>query len=285
MSSIPGPPHRSRPAPAAHGSPPSSSSLVVLGLLIGALFVPCVGQSRLQAQDADVDPLQAEPELQPAWRTELELGFNGASGNSSFVVLRTGFSLTHLRTEIAEFELSGLYRYGKSEELVVARDWRTSIKVDLLPQDVWSPFLFATASADAVRRLDLRSEGGAGAKYTFWRGEPGSASVSLATLYSYENFSQEPALPPLPAQHSVRWSLRTRGETNIGRAGIRQTVFYQPLWDQSSDFLLEATTSLATQLVGDLTLAVEHEFFHDALPPPDVQRSDHKVSVVFRYAF
>jgi hypothetical protein len=46
-----------------------------------------------------------------------------------------------------------------------------------------------------------------------------------------------------------------------------------------------ATTSVSTSLLGDLTLAVEHEYLHDATPPPDIEHGDHRMSVVFRYVF
>lgn len=242
------------------------------------------GEATGEGPEVDA-PARAQEPPPPAWRTQLELGFNGARGNSSFLVLRTGFSVTHLRTDVAEMDVSGLYRYGKSDGSLIARDWRAGVKLDLHPQGDWTPFVFATASGDAVRRLDLRSEGGAGAKHTFWRGETGKASLSLASLYSYENFGQEAGLSAIEPRRSARWSLRAKGEKRIGQTELQQTSFYQPVWNQAGNFLVEVTSSLSTRLVGDLNLALEHEFLHDAEPPPDVERSDHKLSVMFRYVF
>jgi len=239
-----------------------------------------------QAPDADGPvgaPVQTAPT--PAWRTQLELGFNGAAGNSSFVILRTGFGVTHLRTDVAELEFSGLFRYGENDEVVIARDWRSSLKLDLSPTGKWSPFLFVSASGDAIRRLDLRSEGGAGAKYTVWTGDTGNASISLASLYSFESYKQDPGLTVLPTQRAARWSLRTKGERRLGGTTFKNTSFYQPVWDQADDFTLELTTSATTRLVGNVNLAVEHEYLHDASPPPDIERNDHKLSVVLRIAF
>jgi hypothetical protein len=231
-------------------------------------------------------PLRAQDAPSPAWRTQLELGFNGARGNSSFAVLRTGFMVTHLRTDAAEVEAAGLFRYGESEGETIASDWKASIKVDLTPTGAWSPFVFATAAGDEVRRIDLRSEGGAGAKYTFWNDEGGEASLSLASLYSYEDYEQEPELASLPAEHSARWSLRARGRKRFGEGSeFQHTTFYQPVWNRAGDFVATAATTVSTSLLGDLTLAVEHEYVHDATPPPDIERDDHRMSVVFRYVF
>src|SRR5688572_21534889 len=151
--------------------------------LLALLFSSPVHLRAQEASAASPAPApQARP--QPAWRTQVELGFNGSRGNSSFAVLRTGFSVTHLRTRTAEVELSGLFNYGESEGRLIARNWKGVIKVDLVPEDRWSPFLFATTASDALRRLDLRSEGGLGLKRTFWSSERGEASLSVASLYS-----------------------------------------------------------------------------------------------------
>jgi hypothetical protein len=231
------------------------------------------------------NPLDAQTSPPPAWRTQLELGFNGARGNTSFVVLRSGVSVTHLRTDVAEIEASGLYRYGKSDGELIARDWRGSLKLDVVPNQRLSPFAFATASGDALRRLAIRSEGGAGAKYTYWRSERGAASISGAALYSVESYDRAMDSSRPASQRSAKWSVRSKGETTVGRARIAQTTFYQPVWDSGADYTLEATTSLSAQLVGRLDLVLVHEYLYDATPPADVLRTDQKVSVVFRYEF
>jgi hypothetical protein len=230
-------------------------------------------------------PLSAQAPPEEAWRTQLEIGFNGARGNSSFSVFRTGFTVTHLRTQAAEVELSGLVNHGKSGDELIARNWRASVKVDLLPQESVSPFVFASSSGDELRRLDLRSEGGAGAKYTFWRTEAGSASVSFASLYSYEAFEQEPGLPALPADRTVRWSLRAKAQRRLGGSEIAHTIFYQPVWNRGRDYLLDAVTALSTTIVGAFTLSIEHEYLRDATPPPDVRRDDQRLAVVLKYVF
>jgi hypothetical protein len=256
--------------------------------LFALVALVCSAPVQLRAQEASAAPVAPTPQEtppQPAWRTQVELGFNGSTGNSSFAVLRTGFTVTHLRTRTAEVEVSGLFNYGESEDRLIARNWRTTVKVDLVPEDRWSPFLFATTSSDALRRLDLRSEGGVGLKRTFWSGEGGEASLSVASLYSYEDFDQIQGAEPLSPQRSARWSFRARGERRIGGSQIKHTTFYQPLWDHSGDYLVNAVTTLTATLVGALALSVEHEYLHDSLPPPDVLRDEQKLSVVFRYTF
>ena len=94
-----------------------------------------------------------------AWRSQLELGFNGSSGNSSFGILRTGESLSRIQTEVYELEVSALLRYGKSEGRVIAEDFRSTLKLDWKPDADFSPFTYVTVGRDRIRKLDSKSNG------------------------------------------------------------------------------------------------------------------------------
>jgi hypothetical protein len=231
-----------------------------------ALAAPCTGQ-----------------EQPPGWHVQLELGFNGSTGNSSFSILRTGARATHLQTDVAEFEFSTLLRYGMSDEKVIANDQKVAIKLDLWPQDTWSPFAFVDASRDLIRKLDFRSNGGAGAKYTLWDGESGDASLSAALIWDYQNFRLDPGSDHAESESLARWSIRAKGEKTLSETTtVEYTTFYQPVWDRTSDFLVTMTTSVSTKVLKDISLSIEHEFLHDSVPPPGVGPDDQKFSVLLK---
>lgn len=220
------------------------------------------------------------------WSGQVELGFNGASGNSSFSILRTGGRLRHLQTELAEFEGSLLVRHGKNEERVIADDAKAALKMDLWPQATWSPFVFADWSRDQVRRLDTRFSGGAGAKLTVWRGESESASISGALLYDYQNFGDAPGSAAPPSESLARLSARTKFEKKLSKSSTFEHVaFLKPALDDPADFALDVTHSLSSQILGRLALSVEHQFLRDAVPPPGVEPTDQRFSVVLRVSF
>lgn len=227
--------------------------------------------------------VQAPPDN---WNVQLELGFNGASGNSSFSILRTGARVKHLRTDVTEMEMSTLVRFGKSDGKVIANDQRLSLKLDVWPQDTWSPFVFADASRDIIRKLDFRSNGGAGVKYTFWRsGKNDDASVSGALIWDYQNFRVAPGSTDAQDESLARWSFRTKGTKTLGTTTtIENTTFWQPVWNHSMDYVLTVTTSLSTKVLSNVSLSVEHEYLHDSVPPPDVRPDDQKFSVLFKLA-
>lgn len=219
----------------------------------------------------------------PSWNVQLELGFNGAMGNSSFTILRTGARVKHLKTDKAEVELSTLLRYGTNDEKVIANDQRVSLKVDLWPQDTWSPFVFVDGSRDVIRKLDFRSNGGAGVKYAFWNGESGDASLSTALIWDYQNFILDPDSDHAETESTARWSIRAKGEKTLSETTtVEHTTFYQPVWDRASDYMVTMTTSVSTKVLRDVSLSLEHEFLHDSVPPPGVGPDDQKFSVLLK---
>lgn len=221
-----------------------------------------------------------------AWRTQLELGFTGSSGNSSLSSLQTGISVQRLETERIGFEVSVNYRYGKSEETVVADLFRTELKFDILPEARLSSFLFASATRDPVRRLNLRANGGAGGKYTLWRGGRSRSSVSAAAIFNYEDFKAADGQDPPPTERTVRWSARYKLNLDLGAgATIEHITIYQPVWDMPDDFYLSMANTFQTELGGGLALLVKHEYQHDESPPEGVVEDDQFLSVGFSYVF
>lgn len=221
-----------------------------------------------------------------AWRTQLDLSFSGSSGNSSLATLQTAVAVRRLETERIEFQASLSYRYGKSEERVVANLLRAELRFDIFPQATWSPFLFASATRNPVRRLKLRSNVGAGGKYTLWRGERGRSSLNFAAIFNFEDFEVVEEGAPPPTERTLRWSARYRLNLNLGSGNtLEHNTLYQPVWDVPGDYYLIMASTLETEIFGSLSLMLKHEYQHDDSPPEGVVRDDQFVSVGFRYVF
>lgn len=224
----------------------------------------------------DTAPLDTTTAVLPdRWKTELDLGFTSASGNQQLLVLTSGARLTYLQTEQFEFELRGDMRYGRSEGEEVARNLKGGIQIDLQSTGAWSPFAFATAEQDPFQRLTLRLNSGGGAEYTFTESADSEVSLSLATLYSYENIEGEAELPARPSRNSARWSLRFQGRRDLNSAmELDQTTFYQPIWDQPGDYLFHAETSLDVKMTESVALRLSHTYDRNSTPPQGVGKDD-----------
>ena len=225
----------------------------------------------------------AAQEEADTWRTQLELGLNGASGNSSFSVLRTGGSVKYLLTDVAEFELSTLFRYGKNESKVISNDLRGSAKFDWHPQSDFSPFLYVAARRDPIRRIDAKIDGGLGAKWTFLRRTKTKISLSTAGILDYENFRLDAGSTDAESEGVFRVSVRLKFDHEFGSgATFGHVTFWQPEAANFGDYNIEMTTSVSTKLLSKLALALEHEYLHDEVPPTGVKPNDQKFSAVLR---
>jgi hypothetical protein len=256
---------------------PAPQLAVLLGLLFGlALLLIAASPALGQAEDSD------------SWKGRVAVGLDASGGNTSLVIFRVDFGLAYLRTDRAEFDFSGAWRYGESQGNVIERQVRGSLKLDLQPQADWTPFIYTNAFRDPVRRrLDLRMETGGGLKHTFSRWADGKASLSAAAVWAMENYTRVPDQPDGPDNNEGRISWRSKVAHAFagGRASVEQVSFYQPVWSDWGDYLFVAETELETRVVGSLSLLVRHEYLYDSTPVEGVRRDDWALSVSFEYAF
>lgn len=222
------------------------------------------------AEAADVAPPAPD-----RWAAQLEFGFNGARGNTELVTLSTGFSIKRTETDRFELELETGYRYGESEGSVVARNIQSSLSFDLFPAGPWSPFIYVAAERDPFKRLDIRTDGGAGAKYTLNDGDRGTASLSLALLHTYENFRPTEAIPETPVRSDARWSMRARAKRRMAEGWqVENTTFYKPVYDQLGDYDVDSVTKLNAILNSRLAVTFSYTYRLDSTPPEGVGRED-----------
>lgn len=228
------------------------------------------------AAEAAARAAEAEEVAPPdRWAAQLEFGFNGAQGNTELVTLSTGFSIKRTETDRFELELETGYRYGESEGSVVARNIQSSLSFDLFPAGPWSPFIYVAAERDPFKRLDIRTDGGAGAKYTLNQGDRGTASLSLALLHTYENFRATEDIPETPIRSDARWSMRARAKRRMAEGWqVENTTFYKPVYDQLGDYDVDSVTKLNAILNSRLAVTFSYTYRLDSTPPEGVGRED-----------
>lgn len=233
------------------------------------------------------EALSAQESAPDRWKIFADVGLDASGGNNELTVLRTGFGVTFLESRDLEFDLSGSYRYSERSGEVFERQLRGAFKLDLYPNDVWSPFAYLNGFRDPLRRrLDLRAEGGAGVKYTWGQWEGGKASMSLAGTYTAEHYTKVEGLETPPDRREGRVSWRHKlDQTFRGENTLEQIVFYQPVWDGWGDYVFTARHSVKAMLVGSLSLVLTHEFIHDETPVESVKKDDWTLGVSLRYEF
>jgi putative salt-induced outer membrane protein YdiY len=223
---------------------------------------------------AQTPPAQAEAPPD-RWGIALDLGFNGAKGNNSFAILTSGLRVKRLETTAYELEWSTTFRYGESEGDVIARNLKTGLTFDLHPKDVISPFVFVDAERDAFRKLDVRTNAGAGVKYILTRSETGELSISGAALHDYENFTQPAGDSALMSRSNARWSGRGKASKQFAN-GLRfeNTSWYKPVWDDGGDYNIDTLTKVSVKLSSRIGLNISWNYRRDSTPPPNVKPDD-----------
>ena len=211
--------------------------------------------------------------LPDRWGLTAALALNASGGNESLAVLTSSVGITHLEKDRFELGINGAFRYGRSEGEEVARNARAVINFDFRPRGGWTPFLFASGENDPFRKLDLRFNGGAGVKRTFWQEDWSEVSLSLAGLYSHEMLDLAPGSDPVT--RTARWSWRARARRQLGeRSRVEQVVFWQPELSHGSDYLVESVSSLRVGLTRQLALDIGFRYERDNTPAPEVAPDD-----------
>jgi len=221
-----------------------TTTLLATLFLLAVYVLPLAAQEdESEAEAAGDSPAEAEESPNPPaprWDMRAELAFTDQSGSRSLQVFTGGFNASHRRREDFRFDIGVQSRYGRSNGEMVTRNDRLDIAFDLTPDEAWSPFLFADGERDPMRQLELRLNGGAGAKYTAARrsGRLGGA-LHLHGSPALHGAQDSPgghrrdhgtALPePGPVEHAgarrTRGAARNRGNApdvlpaGVGRSG------------------------------------------------------------------
>lgn len=224
------------------------------------------------AADQDTADAPSTAEKVDRWAAAAEFSMTATSGNQDMTVLATGFTLRHLRRELFDFQLKVQARYGSSGGEQVVENYHGTFNFDIGTRNRWSPFVYSTAEHDPFKRLDVRVNSGAGAKYRLYRAEQrGEASLSLAMLHSYEALSTEGTTP----ENAARWSLRLNGSQKL-RDGVTLSsqALYEPVVNDAGDFLFTLDAGLKVLVTQRIAVSITHEYNQDSTPAEGVGEID-----------
>lgn len=211
------------------------------------------------------------------WAFTAELSLTDSSGNQDLTVWTTGLSVRHLRTEIFELEIKLQARSGSSNGDQVVENYQGEMNFDFTPGHRWSPFVFTTAEHDPFKRLNVRINSGAGAKYRLYQaGSRGEAALSVAVLHSYEALgAAEPATPAPDPTQSARWDVKLNGKQELREGvSVSHSTQFQPTHGEFDDYLLNVQTGLKVLVNSHMAVSVSHEYRRDSTPAPTVEPDD-----------
>jgi hypothetical protein len=219
------------------------------------------------------------------WKFDAELGasvFFGASQQTAVLIRnRLDWSEDHI-----EFSANGGFDYGEArdmdgESFVAKRAWSVETSVDYLPGGRASPFIFATSEGSLERQIDMRTSGGAGAKYRFIDTERTRLDASLAALMERTDPRARDGIEP-PVTTSGRWSARVRGRRDIGESAELQLVtFLRPNMQDFADRTWDLTASAQYALSDRVGLRLSLVNRYDSLAEARGARANHDGRLFF----
>jgi hypothetical protein len=193
---------------------------------------------------------EAEPDS-VTWAFESEVGasiFFGATDQTT-VAAKVGLDRKGVRFEL---ENDIYYLYGEAsgeggDTFVNKRSWSLGSNLDYRGFSRVNPYLFGSALSSLEKAIEIRYEGGAGAKFTAVESEVTHLDLAVAVLGER---TQKRSEDNGDSETLARW----KGEFNLRRTLAEgRTVFqlkadYNPVFDEFADFTVRAETSVAFQL-------------------------------------
>lgn len=148
-----------------------------------------------------------------------------------------------------------------------------SVKMDLFQYGKYSPFLACEMLTNKFKGYDLKVSGLLGLKFRlFTKPSVYDYSISGALVYDWTDFTDETHLPHNNYRISIRPKFRQKIVSNLT---LHHQTFYQPSVLKFSDFIIQSTTRLETQLTKKLFLNLSFTYeYRSEVPSENYKHSD-----------
>ncbi len=222
------------------------------------------------------------------WKGNFSLGGFYYYGNVDKFDIRSQGSVLH-KDSLFEFSSSYKTNYGRTEGIEKNREIKGTLKCDWKPYSMLSPFLAISAYNNIYKGYDLRLSGLLGAKYSFLTKPNYAYSVSVAAIYSIENYTPpaDTTKPDLPNKEKFRLSIRPKIKHKLGKNVYFQHItFYRPNIFEFSDYIIESKTTIKNKLTKILFLDLSFEYEYVNKPPSaEIKKSDYVFIVSLQVKF
>jgi hypothetical protein len=178
---------------------------------------------------------------------------------------------------VLESILTGKIVYGESDDVKDENDFYSSFTMDLFYNRMFSPFLLQLTEFSFGREIDLRSQSGAGLKYTFVNIPEIKASISAAGIFDYTNLREKPG-----NNDSRTWRLSARLKFTLTLFNssliLAHATFYQPSYKHLKNAIWRSDTELALPLTTFLFVSSTYSYIHEDVVPAGVKKDDHMLT-------
>ncbi len=198
-----------------------------------------------------------------SWETTLSSALTLMEGNVDAIQISNDLTVTH-RDSLLELSYSGGLDYAEQEDIKVQQYLSSRINADVWYDATWSPFVFASIEQNYQKAIDMRWQLGAGGKYTFWRDDDNTLSISAAIVRDQTNYIEGAGLDDI--EGAARASIRLKGKHRLTEAGLtfQHVTYYLPSLDliknNESDIRWNTDLKLLVPLASVLSLTVSYSY-------------------------
>lgn len=198
------------------------------------------------------------------------------SGNTSKMFIQ---SKGELKRDVNDFEaiLFASYGYGESKGKKDDNNFTSSLTGDFFRSSKFTPFLLQIIEYSFAKGIEIRSQSGAGLKYTFIRDSKHKSSVSAALIYDYTNLIQKPGNYDVDAKR-LSMRLKSRQDLLSSRMILSFTGFYQPSLDDFSAANIRIDVSIDFPIVKKVYLRTSYLYSFEDVVSVGRKRVDNKIT-------
>ena len=245
-------------------------------LLITLLFVTIYGQAQI---------LNAES-LRKVTDTS---GFSGAASVNfalkrnvnDFVTLGSDIHLQYKnRNHLALFKNDVNFQKIEGEKFENSLISHVRYNYRFHPRIAWEAFV--QGQYNKINLIEFRGLVGTGPRFKLTTSEKYKLYLGTAAMYEYEEVTDGVT----PLQRSFRGSSYFSFSLYPSdHVSIISTTYYQPLFNEFSDYRISSQSSLLVGLFTDFSVKLSHTFVYDAFPAVGIPNSQYEFTTGVAYTF
>lgn len=175
---------------------------------------------------------------------DIEFGVTGHSGAVNSVSYRAGINVSG-----EDAYATAQWNYGETAGIVSSDNGNLKLGYDPALSGNWSLWFFNQTGYNKIRGIEIESFLGLGPKYSFYKGEKGSISLSGGLIYHYEDGA-------MGSRSVKRLSIRPKARIEGKNTLTSFIAFWQPNIDDFDDYIVLAEFSVRYKVTDNVGLKV-----------------------------
>jgi len=213
------------------------------------------------------------------------LSISGDAGNTSQSTTSASGQLFWQRGDVTKL-IAASYSYGENNRNRNTNKGFLHLRYIKQQTPTRALEVFTQAARNEFSRLSLRTLVGAGGRLTLHKNDYDAVHLGVGAFYLKEKLEKTPGLTDDGTEKFWRGNfyLALRYQLNE-QARIVSTTYYQPAFDNGSDFRILEEGSLKIKLAESLDIQLTLEITHDNKPPQAIDKTDisYKTGLAYRF--